>query len=239
MDKATNSIYKGLESIKYLNADVSEALYNMKGTQFNSFIDFLNVSPLNSRQLDILVKLDFFKEEFGKSLKLLKIIDLYNMLHGKKQIKKEKTTLPTEVLSQYCLSQTEKMYKFDDEHMDAMLADLCNRIPDESIPLQTKLKTEQEMLGYISHTDPSRPNSAVVMNLDCKYSPKASLYLLATGQTISAKIAKKTYQNSPFCVGDILNYRSEQRPKWKKVNDEWVQDASAGYDTWLISYIVE
>ena len=157
----------------------------------------------------------------------------------KKQIKKEKTTIPAEVLSQYCVSETEKMYKFDDEHMDAMLADLCNRIPDESIPLQTKLKTEQEMLGYISHTDPSRPNSAVVMNLDCKYSPKASLYLLATGQTISAKIAKKTYQNSPFCVGDILNYRSEQRPKWKKVNDEWVQDASAGYDTWLISYLVE
>lgn len=239
MDKTTNSIYKGLESIKYLNADVSDRLYEMRDTNFDSFIDFLNVSPLNSRQLDILVKLDFFREQFGKSLKLLKIIDLYNLLHGKKQIKKEKTTIPAEVLSQYCVSETEKMYKFDDEHMDAMLADLCNRIPDESIPLQTKLKTEQEMLGYISHTDPSRPNSAVVMNLDCKYSPKANLYLLATGQTISAKIAKKTYQNSPFCVGDILNYRSEQRPKWKKVNDEWIQDAAAGYDTWLISYIVE
>ena len=239
MDKTTNSIYKGLESIKYLNADVSERLYEMRDTQFNSFIDFLNVSPLNSRQLEILVKLDFFKEEFGGSLKLLKIIDLYNMLHGKKQIKKEKNTIPTEILEKYCISETAKMYKFDDEHMDTMLSELCNKIPDQSIPLQTKLKTEQEMLGYISHTDPSRPNSAVVMNLDCKYSPKASLYLLATGQTISAKIAKKTYQNSPFCVGDILNYRSEQRPKWKKVNDEWVQDASAGYDTWLISYIVE
>ena len=239
INREENAIYKSIGSIKYNNSEIGDKLYEMRDTQFDSFIDFLNVSPLNSRQLDILVKLDFFKEQFGKSLKLLKIIDLYNMLHGKKQIKKEKTTLPMEVLSQYCIAETEKMFKFDDEHMDAMLADLCNRIPDESIPLQTKLKTEQEMLGYISHTDPSRPNSAVVMNLDCKYSPKANLYLLATGQTISAKIAKKIYQNSPFCVGDILNYRSEQRPKWKKVNDEWVQDASAGYDTWLTSYTID
>ena len=239
INREENAIYKSIGSIKYNNSEIGDQLYEMRNTHFDSFIDFLNVSPLNSRQLEILVKLDFFKEQFGKSLKLLKIIDLYNTLHGKKQIKKEKTTIPAEVLTRYCISETEKMFKFDDEHMDAMLADLCNRIPDESIPLQTKLKTEQEMLGYISHTDPSRPNSAIVMNLDCKYSPKANLYLLATGQTISAKIAKKTYQNSPFCVGDILNYRSEQRPKWKKVNDEWVQDASAGYDTWLISYIVE
>lgn len=239
MDKETNSIYKGLESIKYLNADVSEKLYEMRNIHFNSFIDFLNVSPLNSRQLEILVKLDFFKEQFGGSLKLLKIIDLYNLLHGKKQIKKENTTVPAEVLSQYCISETEKMYKFDDEHMNMMLADLCNKIPNQDIPLQTKLQTEQEMLGYISHIDPSKPNSAVVMSIDCKYSPKANLYLVASGTTISAKIAKKTYQNTPFCVGDVLNYRSEQRPKWKKVNDEWVQDASSGYDIWLTSYTIE
>ncbi len=239
MDKETNSIYKGLESIKYLNADVSEKLYEMRDTQFDSFIDFLNISPLNSRQLEILVKLDFFQEQFGGSLKLLKIIDLYNLLHGKKQLKKEKTTLPTEILSQYCISETEKMYKFDEEHMNAMLADLCNRIPDQSIPLQTKLQTEQEMLGYISHIDPSRPNSAVVMNLDCKYSPKATLYLIASGKTITAKITKKLYQSNPFCTGDVLNYRSEQRPKWKKVNEEWVQDATAGYDTWLTYYTIE
>lgn len=239
MDKTTNSIYKGLESIKYLNADVSDQLYEMRDTHFNSFIDFLNVSPLNSRQLDILVKLDFFKDEFGGSLKLLKIIDLYNELHGKKQIKKGKTSLPIEALEKYCISETAKMYKFDDEHMNTMLADLCSRIPDQDIPLQTKLQTEQEMLGYVSYTNPLRPNSAIVMNLDCKYSPKVSLYLLASGKTISAKIAKKTYQNTPFCVGDILNYRSEQRPKWKKVNDEWVQDASAGYDIWLTSYTID
>jgi DNA polymerase-3 subunit alpha len=238
MSKETNSIYKGLESIKFLNAEASDQLYAMRDMHFDSFIDFLNVSPLNSRQLDILVKLDFFSE-FGKAQKLIKIIELYNDLHGKKQIKKDKTSLPIEVLSQYAISETAKMYKFDDEYMDAMLSDLCSRIPDTDIPLQTKLQIQQEMLGYISYVDVSRPNSAVVMDIDCKYSPKTILYLVGSGHTISAKIAKKAYQNNPFSVGDILNYRSEQRPKWKKVNDEWVQDASAGYDTWLTHYTIE
>ena len=239
MDKTTNSIYKGLESIKYLNADVSEKLYEMRDAQFNSFIEFLNVSPLNSRQLEILVKLDFFKEQFGKSLKLLKIIDLYNMLHGKKQIKKEKTTLSTEVLSQYCISETEKMYKFDDEHMDAMLVDLCNRIPDQDIPLLTKIQTEQEMLGYVSHIDPTQPTKAVILDINTKYTPKLSLYRLYDGQTISVKLKKKDFECNPVASGMIIDYRTTKKPAWKKdENDNWVQDYSRE-DIWLTSYTIE
>ena len=238
MDKTTNSIYKGLESIKYLNADVSERLYEMRDANFDSFIDFLNVSPLNSRQLDILVKLDFFREEFGKSLKLLKIIDLYNMLHGKKQIKKEKTALPAEVLSQYCISETEKMFKFDDEHMDAMLADLCNRIPDQDIPLLTKIQTEQEMLGYVSHIDPTKPTHAVILDINTKYTPKLSLYRLYDGQTISVKLKKRDYENSPLASGMIIDYRTTKKPAWKKDGENWVQDYSRE-DLWISSYTIE
>lgn len=236
MDKTTNSIYKGLESIKYLNADVSETLYNMKDLHFDSFIDFLNVSPLNSRQLDILVKLDFFSE-FGKSLKLLKIIDLYNEFHGKKQIKKEKTSLPTEVLEKYCISETAKMYRFDDEHMNTMLADLCNRIPDQDIPLLTKIQTEQEMLGYVSHIDPTKPTKAVILDVNCKYTPKITLYRLGDGQTINVKLKKRSFECNPLASGMIIDYRTEKKNKWRKENDEWVQINE--YEDWLSWYSVE
>jgi DNA polymerase-3 subunit alpha len=238
MDKETNSIYKGLESIKYLNADVSETLYNMKDAHFDSFIDFLNVSPLNSRQLEILVKLDFFKEQFGGSLKLLKIIDLYNMLHGKKQIKKEKNTISVEILEKYCISETAKMYKFDDEHMDTMLADLCNHIPDQDIPLLTKIQTEQEMLGYVSHIDPTKPTKAVVLDINTKYTPKLSLYRLYDGQTISVKLKKKDYESNPLASGMIIDYRTTKKPAWKKDGENWVQDYSRE-DIWLTSYTIE
>ena len=238
MDKTTNSIYKGLESIKYLNADVSETMYNMRDTQFNSFIDFLNVSPLNSRQLDILVKLDFFKNEFGGSLKLIKIIDLYNELHGKKQIKKEKNLLPIEVLEKHCVSETAKMYKFDDEHMDAMLAELCDHIPDQDIPLLTKIQTEQEMLGYVSHIDPTQPTKAVILDINTKYTPKLSLYRLYDGQTISVKLKKKDFEYNPVSSGMIIDYRITKKPAWKKEGDGWVQDYSRE-DIWLTSYTIE
>lgn len=236
MEKETNGIYKGLESIKFMNSDVSENLYAMKDQQFNSFIDLLSVFPGNSRQLDILIKLDFFSE-FGKPQKLIKTVDLYNQFHGKKQIKKDKITIPLDMLSQYCISETEKMYKFDDEHMDSMLADLCSRIPDTDIPLQTRLQIQQEMCGYISYIDPSRPNTAVIMSLDTRYSPKATCYDLATGNTFIAKINKKTYQAMPFGVGDILDYRLEKKNKWRKENDEWVQTNES--EDWLAQYSID
>lgn len=238
MDKETNSIYKGLESIKYLNADVSDQLYEMRDTHFDNFINFLNVSPLNSRQLEILVKLDFFSE-FAKSQKLLKIIDLYNLLHGKRQIKKEKTELPIEVIEKYCVSETAKMYKFDDEHMDAMLSELCNNIPNQDIPLQTKLQTEHETLGYISYIDPSRQNTAVVMDVNCKYTPKITLYRLDTASTIVAKLKKKSYESNPLPVGAIIKFYTETKPAWKKdENGEWQQDFSRN-DVWLTNYSIE
>jgi hypothetical protein len=161
------------------------------------------------------------------------------MLHGKKQIKKEKTTIPTEVLSEYCISETEKMYKFDEEHMDAMLANLCNRIPDQDIPLLTKIQTEQEMLGYVSHIDPTKPTKAVILDINTKYTPKLSLYRLYDGQTISVKLKKRDYENSPVASGMIIDYRVTKKPAWKKdEKGEWVQDYSRE-DIWLTSYTIE
>lgn len=239
INREENSIYKSIGSIKYCNAEIGDQLYDMRDTNFDSFIDFLNVSPLNSRQLDILVKLDFFKEQFGGSLKLLKIIDLYNMLHGKKQIKKEKNAIPIEILEKYCISETAKMYKFDDEHMDAMLADLCNQIPEQDIPLLTKIQTEQEMLGYVSHIDPTKPTKALILEINTKYTPKLSLYRLYDGQTVSVKLKKKDYENNPVASGMIIDYRTTKKPAWKKdEKGEWVQDYSRE-DIWLTSYTIE
>ena len=234
MDKTTNSIYKGLESIKYMNADVSEALYQMKDQQFNSFIDLIKVFPGNSRQLGILVELGFF-EEFGRTQKLLRIIGLYSQYGGKKQIKKEQCAIPYEIISKYA-TETAAMYKLTD--VDGLLNELIKDIPDVDIPLRMRLQSEQEYLGYCSLTIPNNRNLAVVLDADFKYSPKVKCYMLSTGQQITAKIAKKTYTNNPFQNGDVLSIVTEQRPKWKKVGEEWIQDASAGYDTWINRYLI-
>jgi hypothetical protein len=123
--------------------------------------------------------------------------------------------------------------------MNGMLATLCDSVPDEDVPLQSKLRTEQEMLGYISYTDPSRPNTAVVMDLNTKYSTfKVQLYRVSTGDTVTAKVSKKTYEQMPITAGEVINYRTTKKPAWKKDGDNWVQDYSRE-ELWLSSYTVE
>ena len=238
VDKNNHCLYKGCGSVKFLNDNVSEKLYEMKDQQFNSFIDFLSVFPGNSRQREILTRLGFF-EEFGGSQKLLRIAELYDTYHGKKIIKKDKCNLPIELIEKYIDSETEKQYRFTPEGMDALLSDLCSRIPDKDIPLQSRLQAEREYLGYISYTDPFRPNTAVVMDVNCKYTPKLTLYRLDTGTTMIVKLKKRSYESNPLPVGAIIKFYVETKPAWKKdENGEWIQDFSRN-DTWLTSYIIE
>ena len=237
MEKESRSIYKGLASLKYMNSDVSEQLYLMKDQQFNSFIDLISVFPGNSRQREILCKLGFF-EEFGGSHKLLKIAELYDTYHGKKILKKEKLSLPVELIQKHMESETEKQYRFTPEGMDALLAELCEQIPDKDIPLQTRLQAELEFLGYVSYTDHTRPNTAVVMNIDTKYTPKLTLYKLDTGTTMTAKLKKASYEKNPLPTGAIIKFYTENKPAWKKDGDNWVQDFSRN-DVWVTNYNIE
>src|SRR5690606_27893891 len=72
MNKEENNIYKGISSIKFLNAQVAEELYDLYHNNTYDeydwttlFIDILEKTSANKRQIETLIKLDFFKE-FGQ-----------------------------------------------------------------------------------------------------------------------------------------------------------------------------
>lgn len=92
-DKSEKAIYKGVGSIKYLNDNVAMELYEFRNNTYSTFTDLLydieSETTLNSRQLDILIKIDFF-EEFGDINKLLYIRDKFDLIHDKKQVRKDK-----------------------------------------------------------------------------------------------------------------------------------------------------
>lgn len=92
-DKSTGMIYKGMASIKFLNEKSSDELYELRNNTYTTFTDLLydieSKTTLNSRQLDILIKIDFF-EEFGDINKLLYIRDKFDLIHDKKQVRKDK-----------------------------------------------------------------------------------------------------------------------------------------------------
>lgn len=237
MDKETNSIYKGLESIKFMNAEVSEGLYALRDQHFDSFLDLLDVFPGNSRMLSILIKLGYFSE-FGQTLKLIKLCDLHDMYSSKKIIKKDKINLPLDLVQKYVTSETEKQYRFEPESMRQLLREFAKLIPDSEIPLRTRLEAEAEFMGYISYTNHKLQNTGFVLSLNTKYTPRAQVYMLDTGETITVKIPKQAYQKSPFDRGNILKFYTEDRPRNILVNGEWQKDYSQT-EKWVKNYIIK
>lgn len=235
MDKATNSIYKGLESIKFMNAEVSEGLYALRNQHFDSFLDLLEVFPGNSRQRELLIKLNFFSE-FGQTLKLLKLCDLYDTYKGKKIIKKDKCNLPIDLVQKYAVSETAKQYRFEIDGMDNIIRELANRIPESEIPLRTRLEAEAEFMGYLSYTNPKLQNTSFVLDVNTKYSPKITVYHLDTGTTAVYKLAKQAYQKQPFDKGNIIKFYTQEKPKSKLVDGEWIKTSEM--ESWVSSYII-
>ena len=92
-DTPSRTIYKGIGSIKYLNDQVAEELYTLRDNEYDSFTDLLydmaEKTTLDSRQLDILIKLDFF-HEFGDINKLTYVNLRFGELATKKVIARDK-----------------------------------------------------------------------------------------------------------------------------------------------------
>lgn len=232
-DVSENVIYKGIRSIKYMNEDVANKLYDMREQNFDSFVDVIKVFPGNSRQLDILIKLNYFSE-FGKIGTLLRIVDLYNLYGGKKLLKKDKCKLPSELLSKYC-TETDKQWRVQDQ--DGLIEELCSMIPDIDVPIQSKIEWSKEYFGYISTVMPEKKDVGYVMDINTKYSPKLTVYQLWDGKTTVYKLQKKTYEKNPFNKGSLLQFHSEMRPKSKLVDGQWQKDYST-MEPWLTNYIV-
>ena len=236
VDKENHALYKGCESVKFMNAEVSNQLYDMRDQYFESFLDVLEVFPGNSRQLEILINLGYFSE-FGRTKKLLGISLFYNKYHGKKIIKKDKVDLPLDLVQKYAISETSKQDGFDEESMNAMVKEYCDMFQDEDMPLRHRLNAEVEYLGYISYKDPAlEKNIGFVIDVNTKYSPKITMYMLATGETIVYKLPKKLYENNPFGKNNILKFNSEKRNKSRKTENGWEKLPET--EPWITAYII-
>ena len=96
MDKDNNCINPCLTAIKGIGKDVPSDLWNLynkvkdnKNYSFINLLTDLKDTSVDNGMLETLIKLDYFKP-FGKSGKLLKIKNIYNLLYGRKQFDKNK-----------------------------------------------------------------------------------------------------------------------------------------------------
>lgn len=218
-DKSTNTIYKGIGSIKYLNEQIGEQLYELRNEKFNSFMDLLpHISFINSKQLEILIKVGYFSE-FGKTDTLLQIVNVYNTYSKIKVFKTD--NYMSCVVEKFAKKKTEKQLR------DIDTVSLCNylieQIPDKDLPIQEIVKAHYEYMGTVDIIDTSyNKKDCVVLTLDTKYTPQVTLYQLCTGKFINVKIATKflnEYPVEPFDFITITNTKKQQRKK--KVDGKW------------------
>ena len=220
-DSKNRAIYKGIASIKYLNAEVAQKMYEMRDIEFSTFIDFLAVNPCNSRQTEILIRLGFFRE-FGKSERLLKIFKMFAEYGSKKQLSKDEVQLPEETVLKYATA-TAKLYKVF--NMNGLLAEMCSTLEDKSVPLSEIIKAEIEFLGYVQTTLPKlSDNYYAILDINDKYANRVvKLYRLNNGEMLTVKIKGKVFNDNPVKQCDIIKTLDiSEEPKWGRTPEgEW------------------
>jgi len=266
MDKESNAIYKGIASIKYMNENVANEMYALKDNEYNSFmellIDLLNKTSINSRQLYILITSDFF-EEFGKSYKLLKTVDIYNDILSKKlkskkgevSFNKNGLDLPKDLIEKYATEKSKedryKQYKV--ENAEGLCNELLEQVPNIEMSSVEKVRTILEMFGECSYNYEDFPESIyIAMNVNTKYkTKKCNLYNISNGKMIEVKVGEGFFDEKPFKdlnVVEVYTYVSKPKKVETLVQEEdkngnivekrrW-RNSDTEKEVWLTEYLV-
>lgn len=231
-DVDENTIYKGLGSIKYMSANVAEALYSMRDMQFKNFIDVLfaiqqlEVKP-DARQLDILVKIGYFAE-FGPAKALLLGVEIFNKFSKCKTIKLDKWRemgYNVDMLEPYAGKLTEKTASQLDNR--GIILSILRSMKMPKTTIVDKLKWQIELLGYVDGSDPnSDPNDWLVLEVKTTGygTVYCILYNLCYGAERTYRASKKFWTNHQLSKGDVIRAVLQEKNKMKKdENGKWVR----------------
>jgi DNA polymerase-3 subunit alpha len=234
MSKEDNVIYQGIASIKYCNETIADELYTLsQNNTYNDFVALLDdinkKTSVNSKQLRILTILNCFSD-YGSNRRLLQIIDMYDSLYSRRQIKKsdiDKLGINLGYFQGCYDKETDKMYK--DLHMDIYINRVAETIEDKPLSIKEQIKYEQEYLEYIVYTNPKAPKDMYYV-VGCKFykdktKPYLQLYNLQTGDYLKTKITSgKSFIENPFKAENVIHVKEfAERNKMKKINGEWTK----------------
>lgn len=235
-DKDKNIIAKGLTSIKYMSDGIAEELYSLaKEKNHNRFVDILMdidySTSLNSRQLDILIKLDFFSD-YGNQRELLRIADMFYNLFNKgqaKKLNKEKIDgSPLEpIVNKYAVGVTKsggvaKNYTLlDVVSIMRETEDAIKSIGMEDLSDLIKVRNFVDVMGYVGYVSGKDEDRRKLYVLDIyplvrKKDSKQFGYSIVTKSIGSGKesrftVVNKIYDDDPIHKGDIIYCKSFER----------------------------
>lgn len=241
LSKTDNSIYKGIESIKDMNAQVADEIYELRSNKYDTFVDLLmdihSKTSAKKNQIRILIELNFF-DEFGDVNYLLSLVNLFNEFYGKVQISKDKAALygiPFDILRSCAEKETEKM--FTRVNSRSLLICMAQTIQVPQRTLQDKVSAQIKHLGYVDIVDKRYNRMLAVLSIDTKYSPRLKVYALKNGNTLEVKIDKITFNRNKIKEGDIIRVsKQETKPKVRRTEDGTFAPIPGMFDYWLTKY---
>ena len=126
------------------------------------------------------------------------------------------------ILTLFSTNQTEKRI-MNVDNME-FLRYLATNISDEDLPIRKIIKAEHENMGIINYTDEQADSNVfAIINIDTKYTPKATIYRLKDGKTAEVKINNSYYNEDPVILYSLIKVNKvRNKNKRKKVNDKWI-----------------
>ena len=223
-DKETGNIYKGVSSIKGFGekTDISNELIQFKEKEYNYFTDLLIDLEENTKvgdsKTETLIRLNYFNQ-FGRNKKLLDLFQEFTK--GKNRYDKKHKDKTKQ-------QRIQALYEYE------------KSLEDVALPIGEQITYEADLLGIPIATYDLPKGTSLIMELDLRNSPKASVYGLSTGNVVEVKVNKKNFAKLPFDKGDIIQFQKlKRKPKVKYVgkNDRGkplFEPIEGEYDIWCI-----
>lgn len=231
MDKDSNCIYKGIESIKFCNRQIADELLELSKNKYDSFAELLkdikDKTSINSRQLTILISLNFFSD-FGKNKYLLDVVDIYDKFANSKIIAKKKMEelgVSDYLMQKYAGKETKSQWRQLDNQ--GLINELCNRLEDKSLDIVSQVRAEMDYLGYVNYVNPNMADDYYIVTGFVTYknpcTPNLVLRRICDGEEIGCRIKQsKVFKETPFGMYSILKIEGFTYDfKSKKINGEW------------------
>lgn len=241
-----NTIAKGLSSIKYMSSQLADDLWNLSqhGT-FETFTDVLygldEETCINSRQLDILIKLDFFSD-FGNQRELLRInsifADTFKKGMAKQMPKKTIDGTPFEpIVKKYAVGVTKsggeaKSYTLLDVH--SILNEAEAAVKEAGLPDlddRAKIRNFIEAMGYAGYSSGIPKDRRKLYVTDVFQSRRRSdgsvwAYIIetvsvGTGRAGKFTVVKGKYDKDPIREEDLIWCEDYHRDKQYYRLDAW------------------
>ena len=210
-------------------------MYELAKNKYTSFMDLLKdldeKSSINSRQLDILIKLDFFSD-FGNQRELLRMVDLFSNFFKKgqaKQIKKSDVdgTPIEDIIKRYAVGVTKsggiaKSYTLLD--ISSILHEAEKAIRDmhlEDLSDLIKVRNFYDVMGYIGYVSGDEKDRRKLYITDLKplfrkkdgkqFGYSVFTKSIGSGKESRFTVFNNVYNKEPVREGDIIFCKGYER----------------------------